>query len=140
MPLLDSVPPIRGLRGRPRRKPRRLYADRGYDFDKRRLLWKRGIKPMIARRGAPTAPDWERSAGWSSARSPGCTNSSDSASATSGAPIFTRVCSNWPADEIGKGYELTKMQVIPISDEESAILAPCHRRWLNCPTKRSKAH
>lgn len=29
-----------------------MYADRGYDFDKyRRLLWKRGIKPMIARRG-----------------------------------------------------------------------------------------
>jgi hypothetical protein len=52
MPLLDSVPPIRCLRGRPRRKPRRLYADRGHDFDKhRRLLWKRGIKPMIARHG-----------------------------------------------------------------------------------------
>ncbi|MEU2623094.1 transposase [Streptomyces sp. NPDC007157] len=41
-----------GLQGRPRRKSRRLYADRGYDFNKyRRLLWKRGIKPMIARRG-----------------------------------------------------------------------------------------
>lgn len=54
LPLLDAVPPFRGLRGRPRRKPRRLYADRGYDFDKyRRLLWKRGIKPMIARRGVP---------------------------------------------------------------------------------------
>jgi transposase len=52
LPLLDAIPPIRGLRGRPRRKPRRLYADRGYDFDKyRRLLWKRGIKPLIARRG-----------------------------------------------------------------------------------------
>ncbi len=50
--LLDAVPPIRGLRRRPRHKPRRLYADRGYDFDKyRRLLWKRGIKPVIARRG-----------------------------------------------------------------------------------------
>ncbi|MFI0219984.1 IS5 family transposase [Streptomyces lydicus] len=50
--LLDAIPPIRGLRGRPRRKPRRLYADRGYDFDKyRRLLWRRGIKPVIARRG-----------------------------------------------------------------------------------------
>ncbi|GAA4011311.1 IS5 family transposase [Streptomyces marokkonensis] len=49
---LDAVPPIRGAQGRPRRKPRRLYADRGYDFDKyRRLLWKRGIKPLIARRG-----------------------------------------------------------------------------------------
>ncbi|MFJ2877191.1 IS5 family transposase [Streptomyces sp. NPDC086796] len=52
LPLLDAVPAIRGARGRPRRKPRCLYADRGYDFDKyRRLLWKRGIKPMIARRG-----------------------------------------------------------------------------------------
>ncbi|MEV5149971.1 IS5 family transposase [Streptomyces sp. NPDC052727] len=52
LPLVDAVPSIRGLRGRPRRRPRRLYADRGYDFDKyRRLLWKRGIKPLIARRG-----------------------------------------------------------------------------------------
>jgi transposase len=52
LPLLDAVPPIRGARGRLRRKPRRLYADRGYDFDKyRRLLWKRGIKQLIARRG-----------------------------------------------------------------------------------------
>ncbi|AIA07813.1 putative transposase [Streptomyces noursei] len=51
LPLREAVPPIRGLRGRPRRKPRRLYADRGYDFDEyRRLLWKRGIKPLIARR------------------------------------------------------------------------------------------
>lgn len=52
LPLLDAVPAIRGLRGRPRCKPRRLSADRGYDFDKYRLLlWKRGIKSMIARRG-----------------------------------------------------------------------------------------
>ncbi|MBP2056832.1 IS5 family transposase, partial [Streptomyces griseochromogenes] len=53
LPLLNAVLPIRGLRGRSRRTPRRLDADRGYDFDKyRRLLWKRGIKPVIARRGA----------------------------------------------------------------------------------------
>ncbi|MGX5207199.1 IS5 family transposase [Streptomyces violaceus] len=52
LPLLDAIPTIRGFRGHPRHKPRRLYADRGYDFDKyRRRLWKRGIKPMIARRG-----------------------------------------------------------------------------------------
>ncbi|GAA0424666.1 hypothetical protein GCM10010357_52720 [Streptomyces luteireticuli] len=31
LPLPDAVPPIRGLRGRPRRKPRRLYAGCGYD-------------------------------------------------------------------------------------------------------------
>jgi transposase len=52
IPLLDAVPPVRGLRGRPRSRPKRLFADRGYDYDKyRRLLWKRGIKPLIARRG-----------------------------------------------------------------------------------------
>jgi transposase len=51
-PLLDAVPPIRGRVGRPRRKPRVLVADRGYDFDKyRRRLRARGIRPMIARRG-----------------------------------------------------------------------------------------
>jgi transposase len=51
-PLLDAVPPIRWRVGRPRRKPRVLVADRGYDFDKyRRLLRARGIRPMIARRG-----------------------------------------------------------------------------------------
>lgn len=52
LPLLDVTPPIRGLRGRPRRRPRRLFADRGYDYDKyRRILRRRGITPRIARRG-----------------------------------------------------------------------------------------
>ena len=46
------MPPIRGLRGRPRRKPRELFADRGYDHDKyRRQLRARGITPRIAPRG-----------------------------------------------------------------------------------------
>ena len=45
------MPPVRGRVGRPRRRPERLVADRGYDFDKyRRLLWRRGIRPVIARR------------------------------------------------------------------------------------------
>jgi transposase len=53
MPLLDTLPPIRGRRGRPRRKPRELFADRGYDYDKYRrlLLRERGIRPQIAPRG-----------------------------------------------------------------------------------------
>lgn len=54
MPLLDAVPRIRGLRGRPRHRPRRLFADRGYDYDRyRRLVRARGITPKIARRGVP---------------------------------------------------------------------------------------
>jgi transposase len=50
IPLLDAVPAVAGLRGRPRRRPESLLADRGYDHDKyRRLVWERGIKPVIAR-------------------------------------------------------------------------------------------
>jgi transposase len=49
--LLDRMPPVRGRTGRPRRRPKTLIADRGYDHDKyRRLLWQRGVKPIIARR------------------------------------------------------------------------------------------
>jgi transposase len=52
MPLLDSVPPVRGRLGRPRRRPATVVADRGYDHDKyRRLVRQRGIRPLIARRG-----------------------------------------------------------------------------------------
>ncbi|TDT42579.1 transposase [Streptomyces sp. BK208] len=40
LPLPDAVPP----------QTRCLYADRGYDFGKDRLLRKRGSKPVIARR------------------------------------------------------------------------------------------
>ncbi|GAA0466732.1 hypothetical protein GCM10010361_33620 [Streptomyces olivaceiscleroticus] len=33
IPLLDVVPRIRRVRGRPRHRPRCLFADRGYDYD-----------------------------------------------------------------------------------------------------------
>ncbi|GHH66564.1 transposase [Streptomyces umbrinus] len=70
--LLDAIPHIRGQRGRPRHKPNRLYADRGYDFRKyRRFLWVRGIVPKIVRRGAShgsglgkTRRVVERALGW----------------------------------------------------------------------------
>jgi transposase len=49
IPLVERVPPVRGKVGRPRRRRASLIADRGYDHDKyRRLVWKRGVKPIIA--------------------------------------------------------------------------------------------
>jgi transposase len=52
MPLLRAIPAVRGHRGRPRFRPRRLYADRGYDHDRyRRMVRSLGITPVIARRG-----------------------------------------------------------------------------------------
>ena len=52
-PLLDAVPPIRRqCAGRPRRRPAKLHADKGYDFVRcRRAARRRGIAPRIARRG-----------------------------------------------------------------------------------------
>ena len=51
IPLVERVPPVRGNVGRPRRRPERVAADRGYDHDKyRRELRRRGIAAEIARR------------------------------------------------------------------------------------------
>ncbi|WP_321887825.1 IS5 family transposase [Paraburkholderia bannensis] len=51
LPLVDSIAPIRGARGRPIQKPKAILADRGYDSDPhRQVLRERGIKPIIARR------------------------------------------------------------------------------------------
>ncbi|WP_426514666.1 IS5 family transposase [Dactylosporangium sp. McL0621] len=52
LPLIDAIPPIRGKRGRPRRRPDSLYADRAYDFDiYRDRVRDQGITPYFARRG-----------------------------------------------------------------------------------------
>jgi transposase len=52
--VVDAAPPVRGKPGRPRRRPRALYGDRGYDSDPhRRRLRRRGIRARIARRRAP---------------------------------------------------------------------------------------
>ena len=50
---VDAVPSIRKPgRGRPRKRPKKLHADKGYDFPRcRKALRKRSITPRIARRG-----------------------------------------------------------------------------------------
>ena len=43
--LVDSVMPIKGKRGRPRKRPDKFHADKGYDYPRcRQSLRKRGIK------------------------------------------------------------------------------------------------
>ena len=52
LPLVDGIKPVQGKVGRPRQRPDRIVADRCYDHDSyRRELWRRGVKPVIARRG-----------------------------------------------------------------------------------------
>lgn len=71
-PLLDAVRPTKGLWGRPRRRPAKLHADKGYDYDRcRTACRRRHIIPRIARRGIESSERlgrhrWvvERTLGW----------------------------------------------------------------------------
>lgn len=52
LPLVDAIPPVKGPRGRPRRRPRKLHADKAYESrSNRRGLRARHIAPRIARKG-----------------------------------------------------------------------------------------
>jgi transposase len=49
--LIDAIPPVRGRRGRPKRRPDAVYADRAYDSDPHRAaLEDLGITPYLARK------------------------------------------------------------------------------------------
>lgn len=50
--MVRGIPPIRSRRGPRRRRPAKLHADKGYDFNHlRRRPGSRGITHRIARRG-----------------------------------------------------------------------------------------
>jgi transposase len=51
LPLVDAIPPLRGRRGRPLRKPVLIQGDRGYDSQAHRdALHRRGIRTQLAKR------------------------------------------------------------------------------------------
>ena len=50
--MVDAIPPIRGKRGRPRRRPDKLHADKAYNSAANRAaLRRRHILPRLARKG-----------------------------------------------------------------------------------------
>jgi transposase len=50
-PLVNKLPAVAGKVGRPRRKPRALQGDRGYDSEPHREgLRRMGIRPLLAER------------------------------------------------------------------------------------------
>jgi IS5 family transposase len=54
-PTLDAVPGVRHGRGRPRKRPRKLHADKAYDHRRcRKECRARSIAPRLARRGVDT--------------------------------------------------------------------------------------
>jgi len=57
LPMLDSMPAIAsGRRGRPRKRPGKLHADKAYDHQAlRAAVRRRGIKVRIARKGVESS-------------------------------------------------------------------------------------
>ena len=54
LPLVEAIPPIKGVPGAPLHKPETVMGDRGYDSDPhRQKLSGKAIKTQIARRGTP---------------------------------------------------------------------------------------
>ncbi len=54
--VVDRIEPIKRRRGRSRKRPAKLHADKAYDAAKhRRALRARGIVPRIARRGVESS-------------------------------------------------------------------------------------
>jgi IS5 family transposase len=62
---VDAISPIRKpRRGRPRKRPKKLHADKAYDFPRcREALRKRGITSRIARRGIDSSEKLGRTTG-----------------------------------------------------------------------------
>jgi transposase len=54
--LIDAIGPVKRPRGRPRRRPAKLHADKAYDFPRcRAALRRRHIIARIARRGVESS-------------------------------------------------------------------------------------
>lgn len=52
--MVDAIPPVRGKRGAPRRRPDAVQSDRGYRSHRNRIsMWIRGIEPIIPEYDAP---------------------------------------------------------------------------------------
>ncbi|RYF49238.1 MAG: IS5 family transposase [Cytophagaceae bacterium] len=53
-PLVEAIPVVKGKRGRPRKRPKKLLADRAYDSEPhRKWLKAQGIIPKLAKRRIP---------------------------------------------------------------------------------------
>jgi transposase len=94
-PLVRGIPPVRSRRGPSRRRPAKLHADKGYDYDHlREWLRERRIRHRIARKGIVLhpAPD---TAGSSNGRCPGWPAAPACTAATNcGRPSAPQLCCN----------------------------------------------
>lgn len=98
MPLIAAIPPVRGRRSLPRRRPGRSTPTGAMTNDKyRRQVREKGITPVIARPGTEHGSGLGVHRWWLSSRSRCCTGSGGCASAGRSATTSTRHSSAWPA-------------------------------------------
>ncbi len=97
-PLVDAVPLLGGRRGRPRRRPQRLYATGLMTRGSIARNCGRGTLRQRWPGGAPNmAAGWECSAGWWSGPWAGCASSAGGGCATSAALTSMKPSGPWAA-------------------------------------------
>lgn len=86
--LVDGIPPVAGRIGHPRKRPDVLLGDKGYDSKpNRHELRRRGILPVISRKGQPDTGAWTSSAtSWSR---PSLSSTSSSVSPFTGNAVWS---------------------------------------------------
>ena len=85
-PMLDALPAVQHRRGRPRRRPDRLYADKGYD-NRQVRTYAGAASPLASPAAALSRPTGSAgTAGSSNAPSAGCCTTAASPCATTALP------------------------------------------------------
>lgn len=96
IPLVDHIEPVRGRSGRPRKRPKKLHADKGYSSRaNRQALRQRGIQPRIARPPSSHGLGLVGTDGLSREHCHGYTDFDDWSSDTSETRRFTKGSSTW---------------------------------------------
>jgi transposase len=91
LPLVAAIRPLKGQRGRSRKRPKRILGDRGYDSEPhRRTLKKRAFNPSWPAEAHPMGAGSAGNALSWNGRSRGCTNSENSRCGRKKAPPLTR--------------------------------------------------
>lgn len=90
---VDAIPAIAGLGGRPRKRPSKLHADKGYDYKRCRAhLRQRGIASRMPGEALRVASDWASIAGWWSGPTDGLQALANCESALKDGWMFTKRC------------------------------------------------
>lgn len=132
--MVDAVTPVTGPAGRPRKRPHKLHADKGYDYPTcRKALRQRGIIARLARRVSSRRSGWAVTA-TSSNRSPGPLRPVDGSSPSSSAGHDS--CGQYASSFTAQPHRIdlrdraAPQQIFPDTRAQRCLLLRQRCRWV----------